>query len=205
VKILVNWHRRKAEFRYPIEPVPRTAVLVPWFDPTWFDPTWFDPTWFSAKGSVRAFENGWSEETAQFAPEAIAATWTQLKELAADSLSPAVPPAPTHALVVLHRTGAAPLAPDDREWLWRKFGVPIFEQVIGARGELIAAECEAHDGMHLETPEIDLNGTSLPGQVDVSPCACGRQTPRLRSAPSPPQAPSTPSLERLRAVAAYAR
>jgi hypothetical protein len=193
------WQRRKAEFRYPIEPVPRTAVLVRWFRET---APWFRATWFSTRGTTRVFKNGWSEEAAQFAPAAIAATWTQLKELATDSPSSAPPASPTHALIVLHRTGVGPLAPEDREWLWRRFGVPIFEQVIGVHGELIAAECEAHDGMHIELPQEQ---TSFTGELDESPCACGRTAPRLRSAPSPPQVLSPPSLERLRAVAAYAR
>jgi hypothetical protein len=206
VKVQLHWQGGRAEFRYPIQPVQRTAVLTPWFT--------------SRRGPVRIFENGWSEEAARFAPAAIAATWTQMQELAADPLSSSrspdmpvgMPPAPTHALIVLHRAGEVPLTAEDREWLWRKFGVPIFEQVIGARGELWAAECEAHDGMHIESPEMESNGTSLGGQVDASACACGRTSPRIRSSPSPvppstlaPAQPATQSLERLRAVAAYAR
>jgi hypothetical protein len=221
------WQRRKAKFQYPMQPVPRTAILVPWFNHNpWFNQTprfktpgfnktWFNLTRFSARETIRVFKNGWSEEAAQFAPAAIAGTWTQLKELARNCQPPAMP-APTHALVVLHRPGGVPLAADDREWLWRKFGVPIFEQVIGAGGELVAAECEAHEGMHIESPQMRLHEMELAGQVDASPCACGRTTPRVRSAPSAAQAavqppinqslePINQSLERLREVAAYAR
>jgi hypothetical protein len=84
------------------------------------------------------------------------------------------------------------LAPVDREALWRAFHVPVFEQIIGARGQLLAAECEAHDGVH-----IRMEGVTAPGfALDESPCACGLKTSRLAS---------VQPVERIRAVSAYAR
>jgi hypothetical protein len=130
------------------------------------------------------------------APQAIAASWLRLQELFRLGTI-----APTHAVVVLHRSVLdhagefAALTAEDREWLWRAFRVPIFEQVIGKRGELLATECAAHDGMHIESPRLPLNGHS-DLYVEESPCGCGRRTPRLLS--------SKP-VERLRAAAAYAR
>jgi hypothetical protein len=53
--------------------------------------------------------------------------------------------------------------------------VPLFEQVIGKSGKLLAAECEAHDGLHVVSPDLSLHGEP----VDESPCPCGRKTPRI--------------------------
>ena len=36
------------------------------------------------------------------------------------------------------------------------FRVPVFEQVIGKSGKLLAAECEAHDGLHVASPALSL-------------------------------------------------
>lgn len=166
----------RAGFRYPIEPAPRTAVLVDWFGQGWF------------KAVVRVFPRGWCEEAGQFAPAAIAGTLDQLLKLAGG----ANPPAPTHALIVLARMDQPMLSAFDRELLWSAFRVPLFEQVIGPRGELLAAECEAHAGLHIETPGLAWAGY----RIETAPCACGRETPRL--------APIN-RLEPVRSVAAYAR
>jgi len=63
----------------------------------------------------------------------------------------------------------------DRDWLWSAFRVPVFEQIIGESGELLATECEAHNGMHVQSPNL----RSDPGDLDLTPCACGRDSPRL--------------------------
>jgi hypothetical protein len=76
---------------------------------------------------------------------------------------------------VIARPGEPRLNDTDRDRLWRAFRVPIFEQIVGRAGELLAAECEAHDGLHIESPRLKIEG--LP--IDASPCACGRKTPRL--------------------------
>jgi hypothetical protein len=169
VKVLLRWRRSKDEFEYPGGVVPRTAVLVPWFRER------------THRGAVRVFKGGWSEEAALFAPEAIAATWRQLKELAGATQRATARPAPTHAVIVLHRVGRPPLSAADREWLWRKFGVPVFEQMIGARGELLAAECEAHDGMHVASAQPSRR-LMAPGQMETAVCGCGHSTPRLKAA-----------------------
>jgi len=167
----------QAGFRYPIDPSPRTAVLVDWFGKRRFG-------WF--RSTTRVFARGWSSQAASFAPAAIAATREQLLELAG------TPPAVTHALIVLERKGDPMLSDTDRDCLWHAFRVPIFEQIIGPRGELLAAECEAHDGLHTETPGAAWNGYP----IEQRACACGRETPRLVPAKS---------AEPARSVAAYAR
>jgi hypothetical protein len=164
--MLQFWRSRKSAFQYPLGHAPRTAVLVPWF-----------------RG--RSFP-GWTDEAVEYAPAAIAATRAQLLALAAD------PPTLTHALIALARPNDMLLTAADREQLWRAFRVPVFEQLIGPLGERLAAECEAHDGLHVESPDQDWTGYA----IDQGLCACGLRTPRV-SSPLP--------AERVRAAAMFAR
>ena len=169
------FRRRRAALRYPIGDAPRTAVLGPWFRET------------RKPGPVAVFPSGWCAEAAEFAPVAIAATREQLLKLAASD-----PPALAHALIVIHQPGEVFLTGEERERLWRAFRVPAFEQIIGPRGELLAAECEAHDGLHVEVSRLNWDQY----RVETTPCACGRKTPRL--------AHNQPA-ELTRAAAVYAR
>ena len=172
--------RRKSVFRYPMDPAPRTAVLAACFRQPRFRPNY----------PVRVFPEGWSEEVAKFAPAALAASREQLLGLAAGQ-----PPRLTHAVIALESRGDPLLSPAERAWLWRVFRVPAFEQIIEPDGELLAFECEAHDGLHIEIPGLNWDGYG----VEASLCGCGRTTPRLT--PAPPVEPA----ERARSVAAYAR
>jgi hypothetical protein len=80
----------------------------------------------------------------------------------------------THAAIALARPGEALLTNADRDLLWQLFHVPIFEQIIGSEGEVLAAECEAHDGLHVESPREWIGY-----RVEEAPCGCGKTTPRL--------------------------
>ncbi len=170
--------RRKAVFRYPMDPAPRTAVLAACFRQPGFGPN----------SAVRIFPQGWSEAVSAFAPQAVAASREELLGLAAVE----TPPVFTRAVVALENPGDPMLSMEERQRLWGVFRVPVFEQIIGPRGELLAAECEAHDGMHIEAPEIAWEGY----RVELAPCGCGRKTPRLTHFDAG---------ERLRTAAAYAR
>jgi hypothetical protein len=163
-------------FVYPISPAPRTAVLVPWFRAARLQ-----------AGAVRVFPDGWNPETAAFAPAAVAGTFEQIRALAQIQI-----PSLTHALIVLARPGGPRLTENDRERLWRDFRLPVFEQIIGPSGVLLAAECEAHDGLHVESSDLPLGRDT----IDTSPCPCGRRTPRIGVACG---------VELERRVAAYAR
>jgi hypothetical protein len=81
------------------------------------------------------------------------------------------------AIVVLTSTDDSPLADHHRDLLWHAFGVPVFEQLRRADGVVIASECEAHDGLHLRNSEP----FHMPGEIVADHCACGLETPRLRS------------------------
>jgi hypothetical protein len=76
----------------------------------------------------------------------------------------------THSVVVF--LSDEPLSPEQRDQLWEMFAVPVFEQLRTPDGELMAAECEAHDGLHLV-------GENIPSG---SACGCGSSTLRMRAA-----------------------
>ena len=169
---------RKSVFRYPLDPAPRTAVLS----------ASFRQAWFPRRSAIRVFPHGWSEEVAVFAPAAVAANRQQLFGLAAVDR----PPVFTHAVIVLESPGDAQLTSGERERLWQAFRVPVFEQIIGPRGKLLAAECEAHDGLHIEAAGLAWEGYRL----ELAVGGCGRKTPRIACALP---------VERARSVAAYAK
>jgi hypothetical protein len=89
---------------------------------------------------------------------------------------------------------------EDREAVWKAFQVPLFGQVRGFNGELLASECEAHDGFHVneeaavfEASEHGLLVTSLSNlrypvlrlisgfdaRIENRVCLCGMKTARL--------------------------
>jgi len=78
------------------------------------------------------------------------------------------------AMVVLTSADDS-LADHHRDILWTTFGVPVFEQFRNSDGEVIARECEVHDGLHLADSTATLGGEIITGA-----CACGQETPRLR-------------------------
>lgn len=167
----VPFVRRKAALVYPVLPAPPTAVLV---------------SWVRSQGKIRVFD-GWGEAAAASRPAAIAGTWPQLETLLETKLESL-----THALIVLARPGESLLTMEQRQRLWRAFRVPVFEQIVGEKGLLLATECEAHAGLHIESPKFDVADRP----VETAPCGCGRNTPRLKR---------MEQTEELRAAAAYAR
>lgn len=147
---------RKAALVYPIPPAPPTAVLVPWF---------------RSSGVVRVFSEGWSAAAAAYAPAAIVGTWAQLEALLPEKI-----PSLSFALIVVAQPEDALITLAHRRKLWSAFGVPVFQQIVGPKGLLLAAECEAHDGLHIESPKLALDGRV----VEPAVCGCGRATPRLK-------------------------
>jgi len=166
VHVRISWPVARQPFVYPARPVPRTAVLVPWFRPPSI-----------RESNIRIFANGWSEQAARFNPAALAGTMEQLRALERLPLASL-----THALIVLHPMNHPRLREVDRDWLWRVFGLPVFEQVIGPRGLVLATECEAHDGLHVESASGDL--MLRDAVLNSSPCPCGRSSPRTASPPA---------------------
>jgi len=127
------------------------------------------------------------------APEAVVATLPRAIQLADVRLSdPSRVPALSFAIVVLTDISGPALKEHHRDLLWRAFHVPVFEHLRDWDGEVIARECEAHDGLHVESPDLPLGRET----ISILPCPCGRKTPRIGVA-------SGADLERR--VAAYAR
>jgi hypothetical protein len=147
--------RISATFEAPLEA--RTAILVRGFAET---------------RRVRVFPEGWSERAARFAPELLAARIVQLRKLACSSVRPPI----SHGLVVLRYDGDTAPSQEDRDRLWRLFGVPVFEQYLNQRNEVLAMECDAHAGLHVVQGCLDHS-------LDATPCRCGNPAPRLRLQP----------------------
>lgn len=121
---------------------------------------------------MRTFDTSrqnWRQAVEAFRPQAIAGTFAQLESLAEIRTA-------THAIVILSAETDPRLSAEQRDFLWRAFGVPVFEQVVAPGGTLLAAECEAHDGLHVVAARLGLQF-----DVDPSPCACGRPGARIIS------------------------
>lgn len=104
----------------------------------------------------------------EFAPQVIAASYEALLSFGSSVQ-------PTHAVVVLSQAGSARLIARERDRLWQLYEVPVFEQVLSSSGQLLATECEAHDGLHiLAHPGL----LGYPAQLDRA-CDCGSATPRV--------------------------
>jgi hypothetical protein len=116
-----------ASFVHPLDPAPRTAILVPGFRST---------------RSFRVFPHGWDDAARTFAPASVAGTLDQLLSLADEGVSL------THAVICLSWHRKDLLTPSQRAFLWDAFGVPVFEQYLGTDNVLLAFECDAHAALH---------------------------------------------------------
>ncbi|HEY7307591.1 MAG TPA: hypothetical protein VH601_25935 [Bryobacteraceae bacterium] len=99
-----------------------------------------------------------------------------------------------HAVFVLTTCGESPLSDTLRVLLWQSFGVPVYEVVVAGDGTLLATDCEAEEGWHLqpgvharligrelhfEMPGVRALCTGLAAVINSEPCACGRSTFRI--------------------------
>jgi hypothetical protein len=116
-------------------------------------------------------------------------------------------PDTTLAIVIESSLDEAPLAAQQRDLLWKALGLPVFEQLRGWDGTIIARECEVHDGLHFDAgaliASVDGNNllvtgrpTGLSAEIVQEPCECGVKTPRFRhvgvTAAPPDDAIATP-------------
>lgn len=99
-----------------------------------------------------------------------------------------------HAIFAASECGGPSLTDAVRVVLWQTFGVPVYELFLDASGELLASECETHNGWHVE-PHVKLaaagadmlllrSGKSRPpihwaGRVETAACPCGQASLRL--------------------------
>ncbi len=142
---------------------------------------------------------------ARYAPDALVGPVSELRRLAegAEDCGARMPRL-THSVVAFSILRRAFLSEEARDLFWRVFKVPIFGQVLSPEGQLLAWECEAHDGYHF-TPDqamfelehaggepellatflVDLRqpvirlATGLTGRIEHGPCPCGVVGQRL--------------------------
>jgi hypothetical protein len=104
------------------------------------------------------------------------------------------------ALIVRTGLDEGLLTASDRDALWQRHGLPMFEHLTGMDGELLAFECETHSGLHIMEDNVafqlvggELLLTSLTdlvqptlqtrtgwsARIETEPCDCGRAGRRL--------------------------
>jgi hypothetical protein len=148
---------------------------------------WFD--------GVRAFPAGSWTDLESFRPRVLVGAASDLQRAAEQANQHAIELSSVdHAVLVLTSCGDQPLTDIVRVVLWQTFGVPVYELFIGPRTELLASECEAHDGWHVVAGAdfsfsngelmLERSGrahvrTGLTAHLESEPCACGRQSMRL--------------------------
>jgi len=146
---------------------------------------------------VRQFESLEDPSLWQWEPQVVAAPLDALRHFA--ETAPARPL--RNGLIAFSDIVQGPLAPDLADRLWAKFQVPVFEQLLGFDGEMLAWECEMHNGLHVRAkaaifeqlpgerllvsllanrrlPVLRLE-TGMAGRITLEPCACGHQSPRI--------------------------
>ena len=178
---------KKRQFVHPSGQKPRMALLAEGFQ------------WSLRYTRIPDYR---SPKLARFKPESIAGSVDTLRALARGIEAGYIwIPKLKHSVVAFTGMLEGPLSTEDSDLFWRVFAVPVFEQFYGFGGELIAHECAAHQGLHVnryaavfENGErgnllVSLIGnpaqmvfrlvTGLNGQVEQSRCACGHEGPRL--------------------------
>jgi phenylacetate-coenzyme A ligase PaaK-like adenylate-forming protein len=147
--------------------------------------------------SVQPFRHERWHEIESFSPNILVGYAFDLRRFAEKSRARELQvPSVDRAIFALTDCGSNPLADPLRDQLWHLFGVPIYELIIAPGCRLLAAECEAHDGWHLQdgveaylvrdhliydAPPLNGLHTGFTGQIDTAPCACGRPTVRLKN------------------------
>lgn len=179
-------------FDYPVNPPPRTAILMEGFVET---------------QKVMCFPDGWAPDLDKFRAECLAGPVTMLRRMAVCVLnSGARFPSlrrPLVAFTGLPFGDAGLLTDRDRDQFWTAFRVRVEEHFLGHRHEVLARECFANSGLHLdpiqtvvEVPNPDTSElviTSLAnsvfpvvrlasgfrGTLTDQPCPCGFRGQRL--------------------------
>ena len=108
--------------------------------------------WFNVKGSARVFKHISVSALNRYRAEAVAGPVTTLKSLAEQILADGTPlDSLQYGVIAFTGNGCPALVEADKDLLWRAFQVPVFEQYRGPEGQLLATECEAHQGLHISS------------------------------------------------------
>jgi hypothetical protein len=146
---------------------------------------------------ARAFRRAQWSELSLFQPEILIGYGFDLDRLAEKVASSQVSlKSVDRSIFALTDCGSNPITEAFRDRLWKVFGVPIYELIVVPGCHLLASECEAHDGWHLQpgTDAYQVNGevvydlppvtylhTGFTGEIETAPCGCGRPTHRLKN------------------------
>ncbi len=187
-----NWGERVQERMLPalvcpVRDLGRTALLM---------------SGFAEAPNLRSFTFPTMEELEEFEPDSLAGPVIRLRAVAQASLDNRVRlDSLRRSLVAFTGLKDGSLSQTERDFLWHAFQVPVYEQFRGFAHELLAWECEAHDGLHmpagtaifetssggelllscLDCPDYALLrlATGLTARIDASPCGCGDPSLRL--------------------------
>jgi hypothetical protein len=146
---------------------------------------------------ARAFRRAQWSELPAFQPEILIGYGLDLDRLAEKVANSQVALATvSRAIFALTDSGSNPITEALRDRLWKVFGVPVYELIVVPGCHLLATECEAHDGWHLQPgtdayqvkgevicdiPPVTYLHTGFTGEVETAPCGCGRPTHRLKN------------------------
>jgi hypothetical protein len=167
------------EFLYPLTPSPKILMLL---------------EGFQRSSSIRNVFDLDLSDAASSKADTLAAPVGTLRAMAAIAGPQRYP------VVAFTGVRHGILTEADRELFWKSFRVPVFEQFLGLSNELVAGECEAHDGLHVRDEEtiIELRAgeliftplgalgypvlriaTACTARPERSLCPCGRVGLRL--------------------------
>lgn len=126
-------------FESPVSPLPRTAILMEGFVET---------------EKIMCFPEGWSSDLEHFRPESLAGPVSMLRRMATSVFNrgahfPALK-RPIVAFTGLPFGDAGVLTDADRDQFWKAFSVPVHEYFLGHRHEVLARECDARSGLHID-------------------------------------------------------
>jgi hypothetical protein len=169
---IIRWQQEPKQsgvrvFRYPLDPSPKLTVIC---------------DGIKVPSGCAHVSEGAFRNTPKLRSETLAAPASLLLDLGAGWM-------PKFPLVAFTGSKHGFLDAAGREQLWQRFAVPVFEQLIDDEGRIFAWECEAHSGLHIDTPlrhniaqgEVLLNGsaTGIAAREISGLCGCGRIGPRL--------------------------
>jgi hypothetical protein len=150
---------------------------------------------FHMAANMKAFAIGDIAGLLDYAPDALALPSQEALSMADRKLRGSIElPSLRLAILVLSSVDVndgQQFSSSDRDLLWTAFGLPVFEQLRGWNGRVVARECEVHDGLHFDANSViaDVHGQELfvtgrpvgfRAEIVTGHCECGVETPRLR-------------------------
>ena len=161
----------RAFFRYPLQPCPKVAVVC---------------DTLRVPSGCRHISEHEQVDLRSVNAETIAAPAGWILRSGANGWTP------TYPMIVFTGTYHGFLDNAARDEMWQRFGVPVFEQLLDDQGRVVASECEAHAGLHLDPlfrrsfhqGELMLNGqpTGIATREMDGLCGCGATETRITDA-----------------------